>query len=172
MTDMTVRRRTLVTAALALLIGLGVGAPVGAERVQVPPHGDSHQRACYKLQQDGDALVKEYAGATHERRLAIIQELRNQGTTWRQIGCQAVWGNIAVEIPTDINDPNVDPGMIDEMEIIDDGDGLGAPVVTQPVVNQPVVSQPTDDQDQDHNTSKKDKKGKKGGKRGGKGHRK
>ncbi len=159
MTGTSFGRRPLVTAALALLVGLGMVAPVEAA-MRVPANGDSHQRACRALQDKGNALIAEYKDASNERRGEILNELQNNGKTWVDIGCKARYGSISLEELPGSGSPHINPGG----GIIDDGGGPETPVVTQPV-----LTQPDGDQEQDTTTSK-GKKGKKS-KKGGKGRR-
>jgi hypothetical protein len=82
---------------LATAAGLGLlftTTSVHAEPVR--PGLDSFTMACAALQNNANALAKEYKDASDDRRGDIIRELRNIGLTWRQIGCQAVFGSIAL----------------------------------------------------------------------------
>lgn len=107
--DAIVRRMTTGAMALAVALGLALGAVAftvdAADAMKVPLGGDSHQRGCYSLQEQGEALLDEYgdASTTDARRVEILGELRSIGSTWDQIGCRSVWGDIdiSLEFPDD-----------------------------------------------------------------------
>ena len=94
--------RVFVTVLMLTVMLFVTSASVYAE--PVPPGGDTFQMQCRDLQQRAKELVAEYGRVaedpnldldTKNRRLAeIIQELRSIGYDWRDIGCQAVWGDI------------------------------------------------------------------------------
>ena len=92
------RQSTLRSTAAAMaiaLISISTLAPSPALARINGPVGDTFSAGCLTLQNKGDALIAEYKNASNERREQILAELRSNGTTWRQIGCQAVFGDIS-----------------------------------------------------------------------------
>jgi hypothetical protein len=89
--------------ALSVMVGAATTATrVGAEPVQRGLDGFSN--ACADLQDQAGSLVSQYgatAGANpNDPRLDdILSQLRSIGTTWQQIGCQGVYGNILRVVP-------------------------------------------------------------------------
>src|SRR5690606_39959058 len=63
------------------------------------PALDSFSAGCLQLQNDADRLIAEYKSASMARREAILQQLRNIGSDWINIGCKAVFGSIALTLP-------------------------------------------------------------------------
>jgi hypothetical protein len=59
------------------------------------PELNSLGAACWNLQSQNDKLMAEYKNASNERREELLQQIRNNGRTWRQIGCQGAYGDIS-----------------------------------------------------------------------------
>jgi hypothetical protein len=84
--------------ALSLLVGVSATAThVGAQPVDRGLDGFSN--ACADLQDQASALVAQYSSVgranPYDPQLDdILAQLRSLGTTWQQIGCQGVYGNI------------------------------------------------------------------------------
>ena len=87
--------RSTAAAIVIALISISTLAPGPAFARISGPVGDTFSAGCLTLQNKGDALIAEYKNASNERREQILAELRSNGTTWRQIGCQAVFGDIS-----------------------------------------------------------------------------
>jgi hypothetical protein len=87
--------RSLLSIAVASLALVTVASSPALARIKGPVL-DSLSFQCLQLQNKSDALIAEYKNATNARREEILTELRNNGRVWREIGCQAVYGNIAM----------------------------------------------------------------------------
>jgi hypothetical protein len=83
----------LITTVIATSFVLTLSEPAFA-RIKGPAL-DSFSAGCLALQTAGDQLIAEYKNASNARREEILQQLRNNGRTWREIGCQAVFGDIS-----------------------------------------------------------------------------
>ena len=98
-----VARRVLAPALLALTLFAGASTAVTPASARVKgPVGDSFSAGCLVLQNQYDDLLSEYKNATPARSLEIINEMRNANTTWNQIGCGAVFGNIAYRVAPEV----------------------------------------------------------------------
>lgn len=64
------------------------------------PELNSLGAACWDLQSQNDKLIAEYKNASNERREELLQQIRNNGRTWRQIGCQGAYGDISMLVLT------------------------------------------------------------------------
>jgi hypothetical protein len=90
--------------ALSLMVGAATTATrVGAEPVQRGLDGFSN--ACADLQDQESSLVSQYtatatANPNDPQLDDILAQIRSVGTTWQQIGCQGVYGNILKMVPT------------------------------------------------------------------------
>jgi len=88
--------------ALSLMVGAITAPRVGAEPVQRGLDGFSN--ACADLQDQAQNLVNQYnaTGSANPNDSALddlLAQLRSVGTTWQQIGCQGVYGNILRQAP-------------------------------------------------------------------------
>lgn len=96
------QRLKIVLLAGLLALSLMVGAATTATRVGAEPvqRGlDGFSNACANLQDAASGLVSQYtatatANPGDPRLNDILSQLRSIGTTWQQIGCQGVYGNI------------------------------------------------------------------------------
>ncbi len=111
--------------AIALIPTAALLPSVAYARINGPV-GDTFSAGCLMLQNKGDALIAEYKNATNARREEILQELRNNGRDWINIGCRAVFGDISRMVilpkhnfdvggrnmspPASLSDGNSDPG--------------------------------------------------------------
>lgn len=59
------------------------------------PELNSLGAVCWNLQSQNDKLIAEYKNASNERREELLQQIRNNGRKWRQIGCQGAYGDIS-----------------------------------------------------------------------------
>ena len=101
MNIINILQRFICTGAIIgglLASGIVAGPALAAP---IPPGGDSHQRGCRALQTDAERLVEEYGrpGTTNQRRAEILEDLRNIGRDWRDTGCRARFGDIALTPP-------------------------------------------------------------------------
>lgn len=96
------QRLKFILIAGFLALSLMVGASATATHVGAQPVDrglDGFSNACADLQDQANALVAEYSSVgranPYDPRLDdILTQLRSLGTTWQQIGCQGVYGNI------------------------------------------------------------------------------
>ncbi len=104
----SIRSRVKPMAIVGLLaLSLTVGAGHSAMKVGAQPVGngiDGMSQACRAIQNHAGDLIKEYGEVAsnnpNDPRLDdILAALRSDGTTWRQIGCQAAFGDIARVMP-------------------------------------------------------------------------
>lgn len=118
--------RKFAAALLTTMMVFPVLAPAEAQARINGPVLDSFSAGCLMLQNKGDALIAEYKNATNARREEILQELRNNGRDWINIGCRAVFGDISrmvilpkhdfdigginIRPPMSLSDGNSDPG--------------------------------------------------------------
>lgn len=100
------KSQKFVVPLLAALLVLPVLAPVEAQARINGPALDSFSAGCLLLQNDADRLIAEYKNASMARREEILQQLRNIGSDWINIGCKAVFGSIALTLPDQV--PNLD----------------------------------------------------------------
>ena len=103
--------------AFVLLVGAGATTRVGAQ--PVGPGVDGVSVACRDLQDQANGLIAQYgaiggADPSSDQLPGIIAQLQQLGTTWRQIGCQAAFGNITgpgiVRAPIAANQFAISPG--------------------------------------------------------------
>ena len=103
--------------AVVLLVGAGATTRVGAQ--PVGPGVDGVSVACRDLQDQANGLIAQYgaigsADPSSDQLPGIIAQLQQLGTTWRQIGCQAAFGNITgpgiVHAPIAANQFAIFPG--------------------------------------------------------------
>jgi hypothetical protein len=80
--------------SVALIVGIAALASPSQARMK-NPELNSLGAACWDLQSTNDRLIAEYKNATNERREELLQQIRNNGRTWRQIGCQGAYGDIS-----------------------------------------------------------------------------
>ena len=123
--------RKFAAALLTATMVLPVLAPVEAQARINGPVLDSFSAGCLMLQNKSDALIAEYKNATNARREEILQELRNNGRDWINLGCRAVFGDISRMVILD--PPNRDIGGLNTRPPLSLSDGNSdssdAPVV-------------------------------------------
>ncbi len=91
--------RFVVAVGLALSLTATLGAALNlAAADRVAPGGNTFQRECRSLQDEVYQLYQDYKNYP-ARRSEILTQLREDGLTWKQIGCQAVWGDIRTAPP-------------------------------------------------------------------------
>lgn len=96
------QRLKFVLVAGLLVLSLLIGASATATHVGAQPVDwglDGFSNACADLQDQANALVAQYSSVrranVYDPQLDdILAQLRGIGTTWQQIGCQGVYGNI------------------------------------------------------------------------------
>jgi hypothetical protein len=120
-------------AAVVGMVGVGLvlAGPAGA--TQVPPNGDTFQRARYSLQSLVNDLAEKLRkpGITNEEAHDIILQMRSVGSTWEQTKCKAVFSGIVMEGRPFDN--------LESIEVTDLGPtNTPAPVVTTPTSRMPV----------------------------------
>lgn len=109
-----------ITLAALLTLALIAGVGVTANQVAAQPVGpglDSFSAACGNLQSQAQGLADEYSSVgranPYDPRLDdILAQLRGVGTTWQQIGCQAVFGNILLTAQPSTNNLHVNVGAV------------------------------------------------------------
>ena len=71
-----------------------------AQMSQPGADDDSFTWGCYQLQQQGNQLIAQYgsvgrANPNYPQLDTILQQIRNIGQTWKDIGCETVFGPIS-----------------------------------------------------------------------------
>ena len=85
--------------SVALVVCLAALASPSQARMK-NPELKSLGAACWDLQSQNDRLIAEYKNASNQRREELLQQIRNNGRTWRQIGCQGAYGDISMLVLT------------------------------------------------------------------------
>ena len=99
MTTATPLHATVRFGSVALvLLTVALASPSQARMKN--PELNSLGAACWDLQTQNDKLIAEYKNASNARREELLQQIRNNGRTWRQIGCQGAYGDISMLVLT------------------------------------------------------------------------